>query len=517
MTVTLRKFRGRLEAFIGGRAYAHTGIAHPSLIDLALAFFLFIITALVIAPFRAAAAALNAHGWGVLHVPAVRFAVVAVGAFLLDSLLGTASAALAVTYPADAANLASAEVVETFKRAYLEACDAVPDSTPLTAQLNRTRKFKGNPDGLYFHVKLETGGAVANVPDAGMLPRPSRPRGKQGKTGLTHTYTVVAVGGQSINLTKSSRDAFVNNLEEQLEDGMTRVQNDLERQYNGDGRGILAEVLTVVGAPTYGVTKPYGVTDAGPGTMLLIEDMDVAIVSPAGVERGRAKISTVDVDADTVTLSASPAGAAIGDFFVLCNDVGATGTDRTTNFGAEAAGILAAAATATGTFENIDRTANRRWRPSVVASGGGALTERKAMGLDSRIMTKSGKRPDLYYTTEGIKLDLLDSLSAKRRYEGEVMTIKGGYEGLNLNGRTVLTGPWCPKGHFFALNTAKDSVGMVDVVKMGYVDLDGAKLHRIEGRHAYRADLYFAHQAIWFSLNRQGVLTGLQDDNTLVR
>ena len=78
-------------------------------------------------------------------------------------------------------------------------------------------------------------------------------------------------------------------------------------------------------------------------------------------------------------------------------------------------------------------------RQAVFVERGGALTERKAMGLDSRIMTKSGKRPNLYYTTEGIKLDLLDSLAAKRRYEGEVMSIKGGYEGLNLNGRVVLT------------------------------------------------------------------------------
>jgi hypothetical protein len=136
-------------------------------------------------------------------------------------------------------------VSETFKRVYVEAADAIPDATPLTAQLNRTRKFKGAPDGLYFNVKLETGGAVANVGDGGHAAAPSRPKNKTGKSSLCHTYTVVAVGGQSVPLTEDTRNAFVSNLENQLEDGMTRVQNDLERQYNGDGLGILCTLLTV--------------------------------------------------------------------------------------------------------------------------------------------------------------------------------------------------------------------------------------------------------------------------------
>ena len=58
---------------------------------------------------------------------------------------------------------------------------------------------------------------------------------------------------------------------------------------------------------------------------------------------------------------------------------------------------------------------------------------------------------------------------------------------------------------------------MMDLVKMGYVDLDGAKLHRVEGRHAYRSDLWFPHNAIWFRRNAQGVTSGHTDDNTIVR
>jgi hypothetical protein len=425
---------------------------------------------------------------------------------------------------ADIATTTVADVQSTFKRVYLKAVDAVPDATPLTAQFQRTQKFKAGPDGLHFNAKLETGGAVANVPDGKSLPRASRPVRRAGRTDLAHTYTVVAVGGQSIPLTENTRNAFVSNLEDQLEDGMTRVRNDLERQYNSDGRGILCVLLTVAGAPTYGAEKPYGLTPAaGPGVMLLIEDMDVAFVNPAnGAERGRSKITAINTATDQFTLAGAIAGAAIGDYVVLCNDSSiATGTtDAVNNYLNEAAGILAAAAKG-NTFENIDGNAFRRWNGVVIdASGGGAavdITEKRLSTLEETVMAKSGKKVTLLYTTRGIRITLASQLASLRRYDGATSPIKGGWDGVEINGRPVLVGDWCPKGNLFALSTDPDAVGQADLVPMGYVDLDGAKLHRVEGRHAYRADLWIPHQAIWFRRNCVGRMYGLTDDNTIVR
>jgi hypothetical protein len=432
------------------------------------------------------------------------------------ALTASVAGAFGITY-SDIATTAVQDVQETFKRVYLMAVDAVPDSTALTAQLYRTRKFKAGPDGLYFNVKLQTGGAVANVPDGKLLPRATRPKRKQGKAGLAHTYTVVAVGGQSLPLTDDTRNAFVANLEDQLEDGMIRVKNDLERQYNGDGLGILCVIKTIAGAPTYGAQNPYGRANAGPGTMVLIEDMDVAILDPTGaVERGRSTIASIDPDAETFTTAAAVAGAQIGDLVVLCNDVGAAGTDKATNYGAECSGILAGIGTAT--FENIDPTqpGMRRWSSTIIP-GNGAPTEKQVATLEARIRTKCGEDPDLHYTTEGVIISLQEQLAGRRQYTGETIDLKGGYKGLSMQGKKVLPGPYCPKGFYFALNTGKDKIGMVDLVKMGYVDLDGAKLHRVEGRHAYRADLWMPHNAIWFSRNAHGALSGLADDNTIVR
>lgn len=417
----------------------------------------------------------------------------------------------------DIATTAVASVQETFKRVYLMAVDAVPDSNPITAQFSRTKKFKAAADALYFNVKLQTGGAVANVPDGKLLPRASRPKRKQGKCGLAHTYAVIAVGGQSIPLTNDTKNAFVSNLEDQLEDGMIRVKNDLERQYNGDGNGILALLSAVGAAPTYSVGSPYGISTGGPGTMLLIEDMDVAVLNGTTfAERGRATIVSIDPDGGTVTLSAAVAGAAIGDILTLCNDVGATGTDAVTNYTLEASGLRAAIGTST--FENIDPTAagQRRWGSTIIA-GSGAPSEKQIATLEARIRTKCGEDPDLHYTTEGIVIALQEQLAGRRMNTGDTIDLKGGYKGLNMQGRKVLTGPWAIKGSYVMMNTGRDKIGMADLVPMGYVDLDGAKLHRIEGRHSYRADLWMPHNVLWFARNCHGRIDGLTDDNTIVR
>lgn len=417
------------------------------------------------------------------------------------------------------ASTAVADVQETFKRVYLEAVDAVPDATALTAQMRRTRKFRAGPDGLYFNAKLETGGAVANVPDGKLLPTASRPQRKTGKVGLSHTYTVIAVGGQSIPLTDNNRDAFVSNLQDQMDDAMIRVKNDVERQYNGDTQGILCVVETVAGAPTYGAQNPYGVANGGLGCMLLIEGMEVAIINPSGgAERGRATIASVDQDAETFTLDGSVAGTTIGDYVVLCNTVTATGTDKATNYQAESNGILAV--TQSGDqFENIDGATYRRWN-GVRETNGGTLrdvTEKLIATLRAKTRAKSGKAPTLYYTTPGISIIMQDQLAGLRRFTGETVKLRGGYEGLQIGNKTVIEGDWCAKGHLFALNFESEVAGMVDLVPMGFVDLDGAKLHRAEGRHAYRADLWFPHQAIWFQRAAQGVITDLNDDTSITR
>ncbi len=417
------------------------------------------------------------------------------------------------------ASLGSTEVQETFKEVYLDSADSIPDAAPLTAQMTRTKKFKPGPEGLIFRVKLETGGTVANVADAKLLPSPSQPHSKKGTCNLSHTYTTIAVGGQSIPLTATDRQAFAENLDEQMQDGMTRVRNDVERQYNGDGRGILAVVETIAGAPTLGVHRPFGITDqpaGSPGTMFALVGAEVAFINP-GTGGTRVRTTLVDVDPDNEEVEvADDTDIEVGDYMVLCNDASATGSDAVTNYLNEAQGILAVCGS--DEFENIDPAdaGNRRWRSPRKLAGGAALTERMIATEQSKARAVCGYKPELCYTTPGISLGMQEALAGTIR-RTDTRKLKGGFSGLDINGRTVIESDWCIKGGFFILNLEEECCGMMDLAKMGYVDLDGAKLHRIEGRHAFRADLWFPHGALWFIRAAQRAILNLADDVTIVR
>jgi hypothetical protein len=171
--------------------------------------------------------------------------------------------------------------------------------------------------------------------------------------------------------------------------------------------------------------------------------------------------------------------------------------------------------TDTGTFENIAGATYRRWRATKFTAA--TMTEKVAATLDARIRTSSGKKPTPVLHDPGIILGVQEQLAARRMNTGETIELKGGYEGLKLNNRDVLEGPWCPKGFFFALNTDKKVVGMVDAVKMGYVDLDGAKLHRIEGPARLPRGSVLRAPGDLVLAQQHGQVNGLTDDNTIRR
>lgn len=423
-----------------------------------------------------------------------------------------------MTTYAQISTLATAAVESTFKEVYTIAASLVPESNVLSAQFAKTTKVQPGPEGVVFNAKTESGGGVANVPDGKLLPDPSAPQRKRGTTNIVHAYTVMAIGGQSIALTRTNKQAFLENLEDQFEDGMERVKEDVERQLNGDSRGILAVVETIAGAPTYGVYRPYGfTTPAGaPGTMLFKEGMVVALINPAdGVERGRATVTAVDVDDDEITLSAVIAADAIGDYIVLANAVDATGADAVNNYLGEANGIFANNNSG-DEFEGIDGATVRRWNSPRDDLAGVPITEKLLAQTEAKIKAKSGKKPNLHYTTRGISIDLQSQLAGTIR-RTQSTKLKGGYDGLDINGRTVIEGDFAVKGTWSMLNTDEECVAMMDLAKMGYIDTDGAKLHRIEGRHAFRADLWFPFGPVWYDRPAHRSIINAQDDLTILR
>lgn len=405
------------------------------------------------------------------------------------------------------------------KRRYADAVSNINEANPLTAQMKKSRKWEPDGEGnIRFNVKLQRGARVANVGDSLMLPRPSAPTRRQGRAGVIFSYTTYALGGQLATLTKNKKGAFINARADEKMDALDRVANDIERQYNNDGRGILAVVETISGAPTYGVHRPGGQTvPAGaPGTLYFQIGQDVTFINPAtGLPRvGVFTITDVDLATSEITLSGTPTADAIGDYICIANNMDATGTDITSNYLNEGNGILAVCNTG-DEFEDIDQTVagNGLWGTAREDAAGARFTELMAQNMRSKAEIETGLTPDVDYTSYGVANLLMDDLKARQR-DVENVTVKGGFDALKMFNRTVTPGRWAPYGAYFSLNLAEECVGWVDLGEDGWQSFDGQEDVPISGilRDASGGILRVPHQVMWKNRAAQRVTVNLQDN-----
>lgn len=412
------------------------------------------------------------------------------------------------------------EFQETWKQVYGKMYSSVPNHTVITNRLKRTKRYRNlGMDGLRFNVEMGIGGVVANMPDASRFTRSSKPKTKEGIADVVWTYTGFEIGGQA--MAKSDREGavYVSSVEHNTRSATKRAKLDIERQYNGDGRGILGIVSSVSGAPTYGIEKPYGVTGGGNGTMCLVEGMDVALINPGtGAERGRSTVVSYDPDAEEFELEATIDNDEIGDWVVRVNGAGYTGADRTKNLNLEANGILAWTG-AGDEFEGIDGDDFRLWNGIQRLNGSSLrdISEMLVSELEAAIWAATGREDAdiLWYTSPFLRLKLASQLAARVQSGGGVTwKVKGGFRYAEINGREIAASPKCVRGRFFGLCMDRDVVGLLELPG-GFLG-EGqrlAKLRYREDYHTVKSDLVIPHNVIVHQRNAHGFVGDLNDDN----
>lgn len=116
----------------------------------------------------------------------------------------------------------------------------------------------------------------------------------------------------------------------------------------------------------------------------------------------------------------------------------------------------------TGTYAGIDRAAQAQWAGSVLdATAAPALTHDWIRKLIDAIYVKSGKRLDLFLSNSALYERLGLTYGANRRYlqmaqisraDGQKITLDGGFEALEFDGRPCIKDVQCPGGKFIGLN-----------------------------------------------------------------
>lgn len=389
-----------------------------------------------------------------------------------------------------------------------------PLMTPALAAAKRANPkhvtYAGND--LFFNVKLGRRGGFVSSPRGFTPPSAIAPE-KRGRLGISRTYATSSVDGLAVKASASDRGSYISAAKKVTEDVMDQWKIEQARIVHGDSLGIRAIVDTVNSTTSIVVDSPYGITDCGPGNLHLVVGDNIAVMTSAGVLRGKAAITGVSLSADaaTLTLGSAISSMQAGDHVVTAVP---TATDTNdTSWGAEPYGFKAFVdvEAAFTTFENIS---DDRWAATQISSS--TVDELIVMRMLNTLRARSGvdwrsnPKDMLLMTTTGIWQTYGESLLGLRRYDAPTMTINGGFTATQVAGAALLDDPWGPRGRLYAIH-GPDTV-FVDLMDFGEISFqDAPRWQRVANRDAWEAVM----AAYWnYGLTMRsamGVIYGITD------
>jgi hypothetical protein len=347
--------------------------------------------------------------------------------------------------------------------------------TPLLANSRRMgpKEVKYSGHDLVFDVKFgRRPGFVSSA--RGYFPRSKMAREKQGRLSIARSYARASIDGLALKATQGDKASYISAAAKVVEDLQEQWQLEQNRVLQGDSLGIRAAVTSVTDTTHIEVESPYGIASSGPGNLHLEVDEDIAVLTAAGVQRGKATISAISLSGDTatLTLSAAIASMAATDVVVSAPPTAIHSTDN--SWGAEPHGIKSII-DVEGAFATFEGIADDRWVAQKMTSS--TVDEMILMKLLNTIRARAGIdwRQDpsklLLMTTTGIWTSYGESLLGLRRYDAPTYEIQGGFKGVGVGGGTLIDDPWGPRGRVYAIH-GPDTVfiDLMDWGKLAYQD-----------------------------------------------
>lgn len=252
---------------------------------------------------------------------------------------------------------------------------------------------------------------------------------------LQYGYGRFEVTGPLMALAESNPQSFMSAMDGEmdgLKDDLAKDENRIHWGHPDSASkdtGILAEIVTVVSAPTYEVDNVHNFWVG-----MQVDCIDTSSETQNG---STAEVTDVDYDNNEITIDSSFSGAAIGDYIT-----------REGNYGLEPYGTMSLVGN-TGTVHGInsDSAGNGYWK-SVVDSTTTTLTEQSMIALCDTIRQNGGSKPSAIFCSLGVRRAYFNILTSLRRYN-EPKNFPGGLTGLSFNHGTseipVVADPDAPK------------------------------------------------------------------------
>jgi hypothetical protein len=423
--------------------------------------------------------------------------------------------------------ISDTELTGLLKNVYSQFREKVQNLvTPLLAQLEKgraggPRNMRWGGNNVFFDV-VTGRPAGATFSPSGYFPPDTTATEVQANVGVVRAYTTRQIDGLAFVGTQSKEAAFTTIAKKTMEEIKDASSLLMQQALHNKADGIVALVGTVNSTTEIIVSSPYGVANAGQGSLLLsIGDYIAVIDADDGTTvLGRAQITNIVNSGDnaTLTLSGAISGMAATDQLVK-----ATASDTSLNNAMNGLINITNRGGSYASLHGISASSYGIWDATRLVAGtdtpdADQPTESDIWDLIQRIKGRSGKdammkpKEFLLMTTPGLSKKLMESLVGQRRFTANefATTIKGGYRALEVAGIPMVEDYYVPAGTIYLLHIP--SLSWVDAKDWGFVEFEGAGPWRwLQGRDAFETTYGWYGNLACLARNAHGIITGYTD------
>lgn len=280
---------------------------------------------------------------------------------------------------------------------------------------------------------------------------------------------VIRIQQQLIDQTKNNTGSFVRAIGNEVKGMGEDLAVDANRQFFGDGTG----VLTVCGTTTASTT----VTVVSTRKIRTGMGIDVVVAATGVVSTGATGRSVSSVPSATTFVISGAAITTDSTFSVY--RAGSRSNDWTG---------LNSIVNNTGALFNLNpATAGQEPWQSFVATSVGAVTEpnqQKAIDAPGEAKFGTGGQASLAITTYGVRRNFLNYFAGLRRVMNTVK-LEGGFSAIDYGGLPITVDRDCTAGYEYFLD--ESHLGVAQVIEPSWMDEDGHVLKWDTGTMSYKA------------------------------
>ena len=368
---------------------------------------------------------------------------------------------------------------------------------------NRLDRNSEDVDGNDVKCALRVGrneSGVGAIGRGGKLPIAGQQEYANTTTTTKRNYMRFEIDGEAMAESRTEIGSFIRALEGEMVNGADDAVHDCNRQVFGNGSGVLCNILSVTGAPTYTTKEAGGYANGSSGSLYLRVGMRVVAINPAtGAVRGAAaQITAVDQSTPSFTCDGSLGSAANNDHIVKCSALtGTTPAAADTAYNNELMGLAGIVSDAdpptySAGLQGVTVASNAWWKATVLANGGTprALSALLLQQSFDQLELDSNNVPSMLLSGHLHRRQYFDLLDDAKRFSGDSLyDLDGGWSALSFNGVPWVVDKDCPTGFMYGIG--EEDLEFFEKGDWSWMQADGAVLDRVTGYDAYEAVLFW--------------------------